>query len=157
LAKIEECLIIGMNRIEISEELRISNASVGRLLKIRRDGLIESGEAESFRYAIIRELGKQYALTLEEADLQKEKGRHTFMYRDVASGILSKLARISGAEAAAKLKVEHVHKGFASQVSMNGPVQIIVDSNGGQFDPEHGAEGVRMDSPGPDEISSAIG
>jgi hypothetical protein len=70
--------------------------------------------------------------------------------------IARNLARFLGIESTIKVQNNNIQlNDNRKQISMNGPVQIIVEQNGSGFDPEFGS--VRMDSPSPDEISSATG
>lgn len=72
--------------------------------------------------------------------------------------IVRTLARFFGIES--MIRIQNIQNNLQlndnrKSVTTQGPVQIIVEGNGGQFDPEYGQ--VRVDSPSADEINSSSG
>ncbi len=147
---------------EIAERMGVTVRTFYRYLQLRRARLPEQVARKQpvIFDKLISDSLKDYD-ELEEFIKSQEKS--SLVVTDAYGkrrSIRGDLARLFGIEST--IKVQNIQNNLQlndnrRQVSMNGPVQIIVEGNGGQFDSEHGEGQIRMDAPSADEISSASG
>ena len=153
-------LIEGMTRSEMAFKLGVSVPTIDRLLASRKKqflATLNERQIETFNF-LVRNSLDDFASLGEQID---ESEKFSLVVTDAygkRAQIARNLARFLGIEST--IKVQNIQNNLQlndnrKQVSMNGPVQIIVEQNGSGFDPEFGQ--VRMDSPSADEISSATG
>jgi hypothetical protein len=153
-------LIEGMPQHEMAQRLGVSRPTVARLLAARKKqflATLNERQIETFNFLVRKALDDFSALGVQIDQSEKFSLVVTDAYGKRAQ-IARNLARFLGIEST--IKVQNIQNNLQlndnrKQVSMNGPVQIIVEQNGSGFDPEFGQ--VRMDSPSADEISSATG
>jgi hypothetical protein len=146
LTQIEKLLLQGKTQIEIADLLGISRSTVVRDLEARGEEIAMrlEQEAAAYRQAILTELGQIYSEAVQDTETARLRGRHTFPYFDLRVNILRGISKLVGAEVPARVYHQHQHattngKG-SDNVIQNGPVQIIIEENTGQFDPNHGAD-----------------
>jgi hypothetical protein len=151
-------LIEGMTRTEMALKLGVSVPTIDRLLASRKKqflATLNERQIETFNFLVRNSLDDFASLGEQIAESEKFSLVVTDAYGKRAQ-IARNLARFLGIESTIKVQNNNIQlNDNRKQVSMNGPVQIIIEQNGSGFDPEFGS--VRMDSPSADEISSATG
>jgi hypothetical protein len=171
LVKLEQMVCNGEGPTAIAGKLGIRPETAMRYLAQRRKRIVERmGDRQSviLDHAIRRytdSLAKIDLLIHYELDLlfdvgakPSKKPRHVpiVISELIKAGAIMQrdLIRVVGAEQPAKTLNLHLHQNNnKKEMQFNGPVQIIVEGNNGQFDPEHGE--IRVSSPSAGEIESA--
>jgi len=155
-------LIEGLPRPQMAQKLGVSVPTIDRLLASRKKQFFDTlneRQLEMVNFLLRSSIADFVALGEQIDQAEKFSLVVTDAYGKRAQ-IARNLARFMGIESTIKVQniQNNLHLTKSSQnteVSLNGPVQIIVEGNGGQFDNEFGQ--VRVDSPSADEISSATG
>ncbi|SRR6266446_6058364 len=156
----EKLAIQGLTHAKIAEKVGVSVPTIERYMAQRRKVLfkkLSDRQAIAFDFLVRKSMEdfEQLGNLIDQAEefslvVTDAYGKRVQIARN--------LARFMGIEST--VKIQNIQNNLhltknENQVSLNGPVQIIVEGNGGQFNPEHGQDQIRMDSPSADEISSA--
>jgi hypothetical protein len=151
-------LIEGMPRVQMAERLEVSVPTLDRLLAARKKqflATLNERQMETFNFLVKHSIDDFISLGEQISESEKFSLVVTDAYGKRAQ-IARNLARFLGIESTIKVQNNNIQlNDNRKQVSIQGPVQIIVEQNGSGFDPEFGQ--VRMDNPSADEISSATG
>lgn len=161
LEQIEKWTIQGKTQGEIAQKLGISRETLNRYLSKRKKKLMATlSERQAVMFDFLAKTSLDDLDALGQMIDRMDDGLVTTDAFGKRLQIVRNLANLFGLSSTVKVQnIQnnlHVNK-TQNTVSMNGPVQIIVESNGGQFDQSHGTDRVRMGGPSADEISSAVG
>jgi len=160
ISQLERWMACGMTQTQIADKLGVSRATVARYVALRRKKMLATLPE---RQAIIFDMLIKTSLDDLEAlgRLIDQEEKFNLVVTDAYGKriqIARNLANFTGLSS--NVKVQNIQNNLQlndnrKEVTMNGPVQIIVEGNSGEFDPNYGQ--VRMDSPSTDEINSSSG
>ncbi len=160
MAQLERWMACGLTQAQIAEKVGVSVPTIERYVAQRRkkmmstidarqvalfDMIIKSSIEDHERLGQLIDRAEEFSLVVTDA----------FGKRQV---ILRNLANFTGISST--IKVQNIQNNLQlndnrKSITTEGPVQIIVEGNSGQFDSEYGQ--VRVDSPSADEINSSGG
>jgi predicted transcriptional regulator len=156
----EKWLAQGMTHSKIAEKVGVSRRTLERYLSARKAKMMAT---LSERQIIVLDMMLRSSLEDHErlGQLIDEQEKFSLVVTDAYGKriqILRNVANFLGISQ--NVKIQNIQNNLhlsdnRKAVSMNGPVQIIVEAGNGQFDPEFGE--ARVSSPSADEISSAQG
>ena len=160
IQQLDRLLMSGLTHAQIGKKIGVCARTIRRYMAIRRErmfALIDERQPIIFDKVLRDGINDHEAL----GRLIKAQNKPSLFTTDAygkRTQIRRDLLRLVGIDQ--QIKIQNIQNNLQlndnrKQVSMQGPVQIIVEANGGQFDPEFGQ--VRMDNPSADEISSAQG
>ena len=159
MAKFEELYLTGVPPAQIADRLGVSLKTINRYVAQRRTSfLAHISEKQAIIFDLVLRESYNDLIGLKRIIDEEEAGLVTTDAYGKRVQILRNLIKFSGVEQPIKNLHQHVHLNNKTELSLNGPVQIIVEQDGGgKFDTAHGNGRVRVDSPSADEITSASG
>ena len=159
MSHIESWIARGLTQAQIAEKTGVSLPTIKRYIKARKNKMLST---LSERQAIIFDMLMKTSLDDLDAlgALIEKEEKFSLVVTDAYGKrlqICRNLANFTGLSS--NVKVQNIQNNLQlndnrKEVTMNGPVQIIVE--GGEVDPEF-RTGHRVDSPSPDEINSSSG
>ena len=166
----EKSLARGVSHEQIAAKLGVSRRTIERYLKARKTRIFATlGERQAVVFDMLvrnsiedfDRLGEMIDIEVMRLMSQKGGPKLSLVVTDAYGKRLQlqrNLANFLGISQ--NVKIQNIQNNLhlsdnRKSVSMNGPVQIIVEAGNGQFDPEFGE--ARISSPSADEISSAQG
>jgi predicted transcriptional regulator len=161
MLEFDKLYLANLPHAQIADQLGVSIPTVKRYAAIRRARMLATIPAKQALVfdMVLQESLKDHQALQQLIDLEEKASLVVTDAYGKKIQIRRDLLKLVGVEQPIrdlhKHEHKHIHVGEKTEVSLNGPVQIIVEENGGGFDPNHGAGQIRVDSPSADEISSA--
>jgi hypothetical protein len=155
---LSQWLIEGMSQIEIAHKLGVSRPTISRLLAQRKKqflATLNERQLETFNFLVRKSLDDFADLGEQIAQQEKFSLVVTDAYGKRAQ-IARNLARFLGIESTVKIQQNNFQlNDNRRHVSLNGPVQIIIEANNGEFDPEYGS--FRVEHPSAGDLAASGG
>jgi hypothetical protein len=114
--QIEKMMILQLPLEDMAIKLGVNERTIRRDIEWRYEQLVADGgkEVASHRAALLSELGRLYAETIQDCNNARQNGNETFPYLNSRIRAMSLMAKLTGAEVPSKIllqgQIEHRHE-----------------------------------------------